>query len=124
MCSLDKHSTDITQLLVDVNNGNCDAEKRLFAILYRELRKMARQAMKKESPAISLQPTELVHEVWIKLLGNEFRSWQNRRHFFGTAANAMRHILVDAARKRTRAKRGGGIRPLSLDQNATLYQIS
>ena len=105
----------ITQLLNAVNVGDVAAADQLFSLLYDELRKMAGSEMRSEAQGITLQPTALVHEVWIKLLSqNEPLNWKSRKHFFVTAARAMRRILVDAARNRLRLKRGGGKRRLPL----------
>ena len=87
--------------------GDPEAEERLLPLVYEELRGMARAFMAKERPGQTLQPTALVHEAYIRLLGNGGASWDNRAHFFSAAAEAMRRILIDNARRRTALKRGG-----------------
>jgi RNA polymerase sigma factor (TIGR02999 family) len=91
-----------------IQRGEKDAEKRLFEIVYHELRRMAHGHLRKELPGQTLQTTALVHEAYLKLFQGEDATWENRRHFFGAAAQAMRRILVDRARKRRADKRGGG----------------
>ena len=99
----------ITQMLDAAAAGEPDAANELFGLVYDELRQLAGHQMKQESISHTLQSTALVHEVWIKLVGDRNdQSWQNRSHFFAAAAQAMRRILVDAARARKRIKRGGG----------------
>lgn len=111
----DKNS--ITHLIHLAQSGDGGAADELFALVYQELRKLAGHHMLNERPGITLQATSLVHEVWLKLLGNSNQfSWEDRQHFFVAAAVAMKRILVDAARARTRKKRGGNQRPQSLDQ--------
>jgi RNA polymerase sigma factor (TIGR02999 family) len=98
---------EITQLLEAVRGGDSKASAELFTLVYRELRQLAGQKMAREAPGHSLQPTELVHEAWLRLAGGPSPQWQNRAHFFGAAAEAMRRILVERARRRNRLKRGG-----------------
>ena len=95
----------LTQLLNEVNTGEPEALSRLFDFLYGELKGIARGQLRNER--IDLQATGLVHEAFLKLFGKEQATWENRRHFFGAAAQAMRRILIEMARKRQADKRGG-----------------
>ncbi|HEV8421922.1 MAG TPA: ECF-type sigma factor, partial [Chthoniobacterales bacterium] len=96
-----------TRLLDRVERGDPQAADELLPLVYDELRKLAAAKMAGEQPGQTLQATALVHEAWMRLAG-ENHSWQNRRHFFSAAAEAMRRILVERARRRGRLKRGGG----------------
>jgi RNA polymerase sigma factor (TIGR02999 family) len=91
-----------------VNGGDASARDRLWSLIYDELRGIAQHQMAAESPGRTLQPTALVHEAFMRLMGDDSSQWTNRRHFFAAAAEAMRRIRVDDARKRKRLKRGGG----------------
>jgi RNA polymerase sigma-70 factor, ECF subfamily len=88
--------------------GNVEAGERLIPVVYKELKRRAGAYMRRERPEHSLQPTALVHEAYLRLLGQEAVAWQNRAHFFGIASEMMRRILVDHARERLASKRGGG----------------
>ncbi len=108
--------TDVTLLLGRVDDGDPTASEELYALVYEELRAMARRQMARERPGRTLQATALVHEAYLKLVGAEGEDgWANRRHFFKAAAEKMRQILIDAAREKGARKRGGGWRRLSLD---------
>ena len=99
--------TDITQILAKVESGEQGAVQELLSAVYDELRRLASVKMSREVDDHMLQATALVHEAFLRLVGSEETvSWQNRRHFFGAAAEAMRRVLVDAARRRNRLKRG------------------
>jgi RNA polymerase sigma factor (TIGR02999 family) len=98
---------EITRMLEAVQRGEPEASAELFRRVYEELRQVAGQKMAREAPGHTLQPTELVHEAWLRLAGQEQPPWHNRAHFFGAAAEAMRRILVERARRRNRLKRGG-----------------
>lgn len=111
---LDDVSHEITVLLADWNNGDTNALDQLMPLVYDELRQMARRNMRRESPNHSFQTTDLIHEAFLKLANQDEQSWQNRSHFFGVAAKAMRHILVDYARSKQSEKRGGGRQRVSL----------
>jgi RNA polymerase sigma factor (TIGR02999 family) len=87
-------------------------------LVYGELRRMARRYMNQQPSSHTLQTTALIHEAYLRLVGQEETRWENRAHFFGVAAQAMRHILVDYARARHSAKRGGDTRPISLEEAA------
>jgi len=107
---------EVTNLLIELKNGNRDAESRLMPLVYGELRRLAGLYMRGERPGHTLQATALVHEAYLRLVGHEDVDWQNRAHFFGVAANLMRRILVDHARAKQAKKRGGGDQKVSLDQ--------
>ena len=98
---------EITHILEAVQQGDSKAAGELFPVIYEELRKVAGQKMACEGPSLTLQPTELVNEAWLRLAGSRSRDWKNRAHFFGAAAEAMRRILVERARRRNCLKRGG-----------------
>jgi len=108
--------TEVTQLLLDWGQGDQSALDKLMPLVYGELRKMARQHLNKERPGHTLQTTDLIHETYLKLVDQRRVHWQNKAHFFGVSAQLMRRILVDSARRRKRAKRGGGAVVLSLDE--------
>lgn len=104
---LDVAAHQITQLLIDWSKGDEFAFEQLMPLVYDELRQMARRYMRRQSPGHTFQTTELIHEAYLKLARRETQNWQNRAHFFGVAARAMRHILVDHARSKQSRKRGG-----------------
>lgn len=110
-------SNHITQLLIDWGEGNETALDQLLPLVYSELRLMAKRQMRKQPSAHTFQTTELIHEAYLKLAGKEERKWENRSHFFGVAAKAMRHILVDYARSKSREKRGGWQEKITLAEN-------
>ena len=101
----------ITQLLNAAARGDAGAQDRLWSTVYEEVHRLARAQLAQESSACSLQPTILVNEAYLRLLGDGQVEWTSRRHFFGAAARAMRRILVDDARSRGRLKRGSGKMP-------------
>jgi RNA polymerase sigma factor (TIGR02999 family) len=113
-------SHEVTQLLNQWSNGDQAALDKLMPLVYGELRLMARRYMARQNPGHTLQTTALINEAYLKLVGQEEKHWQNRAHFFGVAAQAMRHILVDYARARQYAKRGGGEQAVSLDEALTV----
>ena len=100
---------DVTLLLRKVEAGDRQAAEQLLPLVYGELRKLAAAKMARESAALTLQPTALVHEAWLRLGGDEQPTWQNRAHFFAAAAEAMRRILIEAARRRRAQRHGGGL---------------
>lgn len=106
--------SNITQLLEASAAGDASADGALIAAVYDELRVMAAGMMRRESAGHTLQPTALVNEACLRLLGDSFR-WENRRHFFGAAAQAMRRVLVDHARRRDANKRGGDWARITMD---------
>ena len=103
----DPSAADITRLLVAWRGGDEDAFERLAPLVYRELHKLAHARMRAQPAGITLQTTALVHEAWVRLVDERHMPWQNRAHFYGVCAQAMRCILVDAARARLARKRGG-----------------
>ena len=107
--------SEITLVLEAVKRGEKLASEQLLPLVYEELRRMAAARMAQETPGQTLQPTALVHEAWLQLVGEGGRSWQNRAHFFGAAADAMRRILIDKARRKSRLKHGGGQSRLDID---------
>jgi RNA polymerase sigma factor (TIGR02999 family) len=106
----------VTQLLVAWNNGDKVALNRLMPLVYRELHRLARRRLGREDAGHTLQTTALVHEAYLRLVGQKAGHWQNRAHFFAIAAQMMRRILVDYARSRRQAKRGGGAQKVSFDE--------
>jgi RNA polymerase sigma factor (TIGR02999 family) len=99
--------TDITQFLDQFAEGDEHAAERLLEVVYAELRMLAKAKLAREAPGHTLQPTALVHEAWMRLVGDEPRDWKSRRYFFGACAEAMRRILVESARRKGSIKRGG-----------------
>ena len=106
-------TTGVTLLLNRINAGERQAYGELIELVYHELRRMAAGQMRYEMAGHTLQPTALVSEAWMRL-ADSGTDWQNRRHFFGAAAEAMRRVLVDHARRRDAAKRGGGLHRVTL----------
>ena len=109
---------DVTRLLVDWGNGDQAALDELIPLVHDELRRMASRYMRRESQDHTLQTSALVNEAYLRLIDQKSVHWQNRAHFFGVAAQLMRRILVDHARSRLRAKRGGGAQMVSLVEPA------
>jgi RNA polymerase sigma factor (TIGR02999 family) len=99
--------SEITQVLQAMRRGDGRASAELLPLVYHELRQLAAARMNQESAGQTLQATALVHEAWLRMVGDGDREWKNRAHFFGAAAEAMRRILVDNARRKSRLKRGG-----------------
>jgi RNA polymerase sigma factor (TIGR02999 family) len=110
-------SNQISQLLSRWNRGEPDAREKLVPLIYDELRRVARHCLAGQRPGHTLQSAELVHETYIRLVGHEAVHWDDRVHFFAVAAQLMRRILVDHARKRCAAKRGGDRVVLTLDEH-------
>src|SRR5258708_40371052 len=108
--------SEFTHILERVEHGDPKAADDLLPIVYEELRRLASQKMAHEAAGHTLQPTALVHEVWMRLGGSDAPTFQNRAHFFGAAAEAMRRILIEHARRRLAAKRGAGVEHLDLDE--------
>ncbi len=98
---------DVTQILASITEGDQAAVDKLLPLVYQELKGIAAHKMSRENPGNTLQPTALVHEAWIRLLGESEQQFNNRAHFFAAAAEAMRRILVESARRRRSLKRGG-----------------
>ena len=107
---------EVTQLLLDWSSGNQAALDRLMPLVDRELNRLAHHYMRRENPGHTLQTTALVNEAYLKLIDQKNVQWKNRAHFFALAAQLMRRILVDHARSRKYAKRGGGAHKVSLDE--------
>lgn len=105
--------SDVTHLLEVVQHGEARAGEELLSLMYAELRQLAQVKMAREQPGHTLQPTALVHEAWLKL-GDQ--SFENRSHFFAAAAEAMRRILIDRARRRQTAKRGAGVEHVDVNE--------
>lgn len=115
--------TAITQLLAGASAGEQAALEELLPLVYQELRRLADNYLRRERPDHTLQATALVHEAYLRLVGQTSISWQNRAHFFSVAAQVMRHILVDHARGHNAEKRGGGGgRRLSLDEAVSFFE--
>jgi RNA polymerase sigma-70 factor (ECF subfamily) len=117
--------TEVSRLLVDWGNGDQAALDELIPLVYDELRRLAGRYMRRESQGHTLQTSALVNEAYLRLVDQRSVQWQNRAHFFGVAAQLMRRILVDHARSRLRAKRGGGAQMVSLvDSGATSKEVA
>lgn len=108
--------SDVTRILDRVHRGDPKAAAELLPLVYDELRKLAAHRLAGEQRQHTLQPTALVHEAWLKLSNNDQHAWNGREHFFAAAAEAMRRILVDRARRRLAAKRGAGEACLDADE--------
>ncbi len=100
--------TEVTQVLQAIDQGDARAADQLLPLVYEELRKLAASKMAQESPGQTLQPTALVHEAWLRLAGSGPQQWNSRGHFFGAAAEAMRRILIEKARRKRALRHGGG----------------
>lgn len=107
--------SDVTQILERVSKGDGSAAAELLPLVYEELRRVAAHKMSLQPPGQTLQATALVHEAYLRLVGKEEKRWENRRHFFSAAAEAMRHILIDRARRRMRARHGQNSQKVPLD---------
>src|SRR5437899_2236564 len=106
--------SDVTRILCAIESGDAKAADELLPLVYDELRRLAAHKMSNEAPGQTLQPTALVHEAWLRLTGNEPSNWNSRGHFFGAAAEAMRRILVENARRKRRLKHGGSLQRIHL----------
>ena len=109
--------SDVTQILERVEKGDGKAAEELLPLVYEELRKLAAHKMAQEAPGNTLQPTALVHEAWLRLVGGGPSHWNSRGHFFSAAAEAMRRILIEAARRKQSQQRGGHLERQELDEN-------
>jgi len=116
MSSSSETPGEATRILLQLSGGNRAAVDELAPLLYQELRRIAAAQLRRERPGHTLQVTALVHEAYLKLVDQRQVNWQNRAHFFGVAAQAMRRILLDYAKTRSRGKRGGGAPLTSLDE--------
>jgi RNA polymerase sigma factor (TIGR02999 family) len=110
----------VTQLLVDWRNGDPEALDKLMPLVYAELRRIASRYMKRERAGHTLQTTALVNEAYLRLVGQQQIDWQGRAHFYAVAAQVMRHLLVDHARSRQVAKRGGKAQQITFDETAVI----
>src|SRR5215469_7901186 len=108
--------SDVTRILQSMESGDSKAAGELLPLVYGELRKLAASKMAHETPNQTLQPTALVHEAWLRLTGNENVKWNGRAHFFGAAAEAMRRILIDNARRKSARRHGGGQQRVDVDE--------
>ncbi|MCC7337314.1 MAG: sigma-70 family RNA polymerase sigma factor [Pirellulaceae bacterium] len=114
-------SSEVTQILNQIESGDRHAARQLLPLVYQELRRLASQRMLHEKSSHTLQPTALVHEAFLRLVGGEDSlSWDGRGHFFAAAAEAMRRILIESARRRNTEKRGGDWERAKLEQDAAM----
>jgi len=105
-----KNAGNVTHLLLELGSGNSSALEELIPLIYNDLLRVAKTRLSRENRAITLQPTALVHECYLRLADQTRLHWQNRAHFYAVAANTMRRVLIDQARKRKAEKRGRGMR--------------
>jgi RNA polymerase sigma factor (TIGR02999 family) len=106
---------DVTLLLQTLGKDDDRASSELLPLVYEELRRLAGARMRQEMAGHTLQPTALVHEAWMRMVGETDRTWKNRAHFFAAASECMRRILIESARRKSRIKRGGGQARLNID---------
>jgi RNA polymerase sigma factor (TIGR02999 family) len=118
----ERERRDITEILLRLKGGDASAETELIPVIYPELRRLAGRHLRRERPGHTLQATALVHEVYLRLIGNRDISWANRSHFFAVASRIMRRILVDYARNRKAGKRGGSVQVIELDESVALSE--
>ncbi|MDQ3010958.1 MAG: sigma-70 family RNA polymerase sigma factor [Acidobacteriota bacterium] len=109
-------NNEVTQLLIDWRKGDQAAFDQLVPLIYQELHKIAGGYLRNERPGHTIQPTALIHEAYLRMVAQQMPEWQNRKHFFGVAAQLMRQILVENARSHSAAKRGAGEQNLPLDE--------
>jgi len=107
---------DVTQLLLAWRGGDAGAFERLVPMVYQDLRRLARNQLRRDHAGWTLQTTGLVHEAWLRLVDADQVDWQDRGHFLGVAARAMRQVVIEYARRRSAEKRGGGVRAATLDE--------
>ena len=107
--------SEFTRILVAIEQGDAKAADELLPLVYEELRRLAGHKMSREQPGQTLQATALVHEAYIRLVGSDDRQWSGRTHFFAAAAESMRRILIENARRKQRQKHGGGQHRVDLD---------
>jgi RNA polymerase sigma factor (TIGR02999 family) len=115
--------SELTPILSAMEQGDPRAAEQLLPLVYDELRKLAAQRLAQEKPGQTLQATALVHEAYLRLVGDNPGAWDNRRHFFAAAAEAMRRILVEQARRKRRVRHGGGMKRLDLEEACSLVQL-
>jgi RNA polymerase sigma factor (TIGR02999 family) len=116
--------SDVTQILGALARGDSTVAEELLPLVYQELRQLAARKMANEAPGQTLQPTALVHEAWLRLVGSGPEHWNSRGHFFCAAAEAMRRILVERARKKWRVRHGGQLERVDLDHVSVAAQDS
>jgi RNA polymerase sigma factor (TIGR02999 family) len=116
--------SDVTRLLGAIDHGDSKAAEELLPLVYEELRRLAAARMAQESPGHTLQATALVHEAWLRLVGSSETNWNSRGHFFGAAAEAMRRILLERARKKNRVRHGGQLQRVDFEQVTVASQDS
>jgi RNA polymerase sigma factor (TIGR02999 family) len=115
--------SEITQLLSEIRGGSQQGAEQLLSLVYTELKRIAAQKMAGEAPGNTLQPTALVHEAWMRLVGEGDAPFENRAHFFSAAAEAMRRILVDSARRKRAIRRGGGAAREELQEDHLVQDV-
>jgi RNA polymerase sigma factor (TIGR02999 family) len=117
-------ATDVTRILVAIQQGDPQAAEQLLPLVYDELRNLAAQMMAQEKPGQTLQATALVHEAYLRLVDvDRDQPWENRRHFFAAAVEAMRRILVESARRKQRLKHGGGVARCEFDEEQVVAPV-
>ena len=116
MSDSESNASEVTRILSAIRNGDAQAAKELLPLVYDELRQLAASKMAHENPGQTLQATALVHEAWLRLGGEENQAWNGRPHFFGAAAEAMRRILIDNARRKRAVRHGGGQQRVDLQE--------
>jgi RNA polymerase sigma factor (TIGR02999 family) len=114
--------SDVTRILNAIEQGDAGEADKLLPLVYEELRRLAAHKMSQEKPGQTLQATALVHEAYMRLVGSGDQDWKGRTHFFSAAAEAMRRILIDNARRKQRVKRGGGRQRCDLDDVAIVIE--
>jgi len=115
--------SDVTRILAAIERGDVRAVDEFFPLVYEELRRLAAVRLSKELPGQTLQATALVHEAYIRLVGAEEQNWSSHSHFFAAAAEAMRRILIDNARRKKSLKRGGGRQRIDPDEAVLAKEI-
>jgi RNA polymerase sigma factor (TIGR02999 family) len=113
----------ITRLLDGLGSGDAQASDELLPLVYDELRRLAAYKMANEASGHTLQPTALVHEAWLRLAGPNQGAWQNRAHFFAAAAEAMRRILIDIARRKQQVRHGGGLQRVAAMISSSIWLL-
>jgi RNA polymerase sigma factor (TIGR02999 family) len=108
--------SEVTRILAAIEQGDVRAIDKLFPLVYQELRRLATQRLSKELPGQTLQATALVHEAYLRLVGSEQQNWNSRGHFFAAAAEAMRRILIENARRKKSLRRGGGLKRIDFNE--------
>ena len=122
-CTIIEFMSDVTQLLNAIDQGDPQSAELLLPLVYNELRKLAAQRLAPEKPGQTLQATALVHEAYVRLVGSDkLHKWDNRGHFFAAAAEAMRRILIEKARRKAQARHGAGHQRIELDEIVCLVE--